>query len=135
MIFDILEGKLITAGFTSGVDLFRNYMPADKSVGVMSRVPLQGIPIDPYIPNYYKGEIQIIVRHKSPTEGAQMTRLIQNTLTVGGGCERYPATQERGEVTLDLFIPLTLPISFPRLDGNGLEWSQYFKCVFGMLPL
>lgn len=135
MIFDILEEKLIAEGFAAGVDLFRNYMPAECSVGVMTRVPLQGLPIDPYIPNYYKGEIQVIVRHKDRALGDVMSRRVQTILHMPGGTEIYPATAERGEVHLDLFQPTTLPISFPRLNGNGFEWSQHFKCVFGMKPI
>lgn len=132
MIFDILETKLISGGFEPGVSLFRNYMPADISVGVMTRVPLQGLPIDPYIPDYYKGEIQVIVRHNDRTAGDAMALRVQRLLALTGGNESYPATAERGAVHLDLFQPLTLPIAFPRLSGNGFEWSQHFKCVFGM---
>ena len=134
MIFDILENKLTAAGFVPGVSVFRNYMPADCSVGVMCRVPLQGIPIDPYIKDFYKGRMQVIVRHKDPVAGATMTDLVQKVLTVGSR-ETHPASLERGEVNLDLFFPETLPITFPRLDGNGFEWSQHFQCVFTMKRL
>lgn len=134
MIYDILESKLMADGFTPGLDLFRNYMPADCVIGVMTRVPLQGLPIDPHIPNYYRGKIQVIVRHKDPVIGSTMSNRVQKLLTVEGR-EVYPASTERGETHLDLFLAETLPISFPRLDGNSFEWSQHFRCVFGMKPL
>lgn len=134
MIYDILEGKLIANGFAAGVDLFRNYMPADCVIGVMTRVPLQGLPIDPHIPNYYRGKMQVIVRHKDPVDGAALAARVQRILTVERR-ETYPASDERGETHLDLFLADTLPISFPRLDGNSFEWSQHFRCVFGMKPL
>ena len=114
--------------------MFRSYMPAEISIGVMMRVPLTGIPIDPYIPNHYKGQMQIIIRHREPALGIAMANEVQKLLKVESR-EFYPANQERGEVNLDIFIPETLPISFPRLNGNGHEWSQHFRCVFTMLPL
>lgn len=134
MIYDILETKLIAGGFTPGIDLFRNYMSADCAIGVMTRVPLQGLPIDPYIPNYYRGKMQVIVRHKDPVIGAAMSNRVQRLLTVESR-ETYPANTERGVTHLDLFLAETLPISFPRLDGNSFEWSQHFRCVFGMQSL
>ena len=137
MIYDILESKLIADGFQAGFDLFRNHMPADISVGVMTRVTLQGLPIDPHIPGYYRGEMQVITRHSDRRLGDVMAARVQRILEVTGGHTTYPANDERGEVTLDLFQPITLPINFPRLSGNGFEFSQHFKCVFGMkrLPL
>jgi hypothetical protein len=134
MIFDILEAKLIAAGFVPGVEVFRNYMPAECSIGVMTRIPLQGLPIDPHIRNYYRGQIQVITRHKDPVEGNTMTHRVQRLLTLERR-EHHPGNSERGDVHLDLFWPETLPISFPRLNGNGFEWSQHFRCVFGMKPL
>lgn len=131
MIHDILEAKLIEAGWKPGVDLFRNFMPADCTIGVMTKVPLQGLPMDPNIPDFYKGRIQVIVRHKEPDTGAKYAWQVQKLLKVERR-ERHGATAERGEVHLDLFFPETLPITFPRLDGNGYEWSQHFKTAFGM---
>jgi hypothetical protein len=131
MINDILEAKLQTIGLVPGVSLFRNYMPVDCTIGAMTRVPLQGIPIDPYIPDFYKGRLQLIIRHKEPDLGAQLASQAQRVLTIAGR-ELHPATAERGAVHLDIFTPETLPISFPRLNGNGYEWSQHFTCAFGM---
>lgn len=131
MIYDILEQKLTADGFVEGETLFRNHMPAECVVGVMSRAPISGIPINPNIPNYYKGRMQIIIRHKDPIAGHQMAGRVQKLLTVEAR-EHYPASEERGETHLDLFRPETIPIFFPRLDGNGFEWSQHFETVFGM---
>lgn len=135
MIHDILEDKLAAAGFVPGTSLFRNFMPASCTIGVMTKVPLQGLPIDPHMPGHYKGRMQVIVRHKEPDLGARMADRVQKILTLTAARERYPATAERGEVHLDVFQPETLPITFPRLDGNGYEWSQHFYCVFGMKSL
>lgn len=129
MIYDVLEKKLVQNGFVPGVSLFRSYMPSMCSIGVMTRIPLTGIPIDPYIPGYYKGEIQVVLRHTDPKEGQAVMMRVQKLLTVEA-TEVHPATEEHGELSLDLFIPKTLPISFPQLDGNAYEWSQHFDCVF-----
>jgi hypothetical protein len=134
MIFDIIENKLEAIGLIRGRSLFRNYMPAEIVVGVMVRVPLQGIQIDPYIKNHYRGELQVVTRHKDPVQGAQMAGEVQRTLTLYGR-EFHPASIEHGDVNLDVFMPSTLPITFPRLSGNGHEWSQHFKCVFTMQPV
>lgn len=134
MIHDILEQKLIAIGFTAGVDLFRSFMPGDVSRGVMTRSALRGILVDPYKPNHYIGEMQIVVRHQDPVDGLKMANLVQRALQVETRTI-YPATSERGETHLDMFIPETLPIQFPRLDGSAIEWSQNFHMVFGMKPL
>jgi hypothetical protein len=132
VIHDILEKKLTTIGLTAGQSLFRHYMPADASIGAMTRVPLQGLPIDPHIPGRYKGRIQVIVRHKEPDLGNTLATRVQRALEMRGAREIYEATKERGAVHLDMFQPETLPIFFPRLDGNGYEWSQTYLCAFGV---
>ena len=132
MIHDILEQKLQAHGFIPGSTLFRNYMPATTSIGVMTRVPLQGLPINENIPDYYKGQMQVVVRHKDPDAGAHMADQVQRILTQITAREVYPATADRGEVHLDVFFPETVPISFPRMSGNGYEWSQHFRCAFGV---
>jgi hypothetical protein len=48
--------------------------------------------------------------------------------------EVHDATAERGRAHISLFYPKSLPIRFPRLEGNGLEWSQHFDAAFGFEP-
>lgn len=130
MIFDILEKKIVDAGLgVEGVSLFRSFMPAETIIGVFCRVPLEGIPVDPYIPGRHKGRIQVISRHTDPVLGGQLAVALERALRVDSP-EDYPATSERGSARISLFIPETLPIQYPRLDGDGLEWSQHFKAVF-----
>jgi len=135
MIFDILESKLIAAGFTAGTDLFRGTIPADTSIGVMMRSSLTGFRVDPEIPHYYKGEIQVITRHVSPGEGSAMADRVMRKLTMQAGSESYPATGDRGAVMIKRFVPQSLPIEYPRLTGNGFELSQTWDVVFTMQPL
>lgn len=134
MIFDILEAKLAATGLVSpGVTLFRSFMPAECPIGVMTRVPLQGIKIDINIPGWHRGSMQVVCRHTSPSLGKIFSDAMTKALIVE--CrEHHPATAEHAEVALDLFFPETMPIFYPRLVGNEFEWSQTFRVVFGVKP-
>jgi hypothetical protein len=135
MIFDILEQKIQDAGLAvAGQTLFRNNMPADVMIGVMTRVPLEGLQVDANMPGRHKGRMQVITRHTDPVLGAKLSADVTKVLQVQA-MERYDATAERGRASISLFYPETLPIQFPRLDGGGLEFSQHFKVVFTCDPL
>ena len=134
MINDILEQKLIADGFVSGVTLFRDFIPADVGIAVMTKMPLRGLPKDPHIPGRFVGEIQVIVRHTDPVLGEQMAFRIDKVLSTESR-QVFSATATRGETHIDLFYAETLPIKYPRLDSSALEWSQNFKAVFGVKPL
>lgn len=134
MIYDILEKKLADSGLVvPGMSLFRNSMEADVTVGVMIRTPLTGINIDPFIEGWHKAELQVITRHTDPVEGSKLANAVCKALIVESP-EFYPASDERGPAHVNVFYPLTLPIQYPRLEGNGLEFSQHFKAVFGFKP-
>jgi hypothetical protein len=134
MIYDILEDKLTRAGFTPGETLFRHYMPAECQVGVMIRAPLSGIAVNPYITGWHRAELQLITRHHDPVEGMKMALAAGRVLRVESH-EAYPASEERGQAHLTLFLPQTLPVQFPRLEGNGYEFSQHFDTAFGFTEL
>lgn len=130
MIWDILEAKIEAAGLAkSGVSMFRQFMPADVKVGIMFKAPLTGIEIDPYLPGYYKPTLQVIVRHTHPQQGEKLANAVMETLTVEGP-EFHEATEEHGRVQIIRFYPRELPIRYPRLDGNSLEWSLNFSAIF-----
>lgn len=134
MIYDILEKKLIDAGLVvAGQNLFRNTMPHDVKVGVMIRVPLTGIAIDPFIEGWHKTQMQVICRHTDPVEGAKFAANVCKALIVESP-EMYEASEERGPAHINVFYPSTLPIQYPRLEGNGLEFSQHFDAAFGFKP-
>jgi hypothetical protein len=134
VIYDILEKKLIDSGLVvAGVSLFRGFMPAECLVGVMTRTPLTGINIDPFIEGWHKTELQVICRHKDPVDGAKFAADVCKALIVES-LETYPASEERGPAHVNLFYPITLPIQYPRLEGHGLEFSQHFKAAFGFKP-
>lgn len=134
MIYDILESKLDASGLvTINQNLFRGYMPEDVDIAVMTRPPERGINIDPDIPGFHNGQIMVVTRHVDPDKGAQLALAVSRVLTFQGRAV-YPATAERGEVVLELFWPMNLPVSYPILSSHGFEWSQTFKAVFYLEP-
>lgn len=135
MIYDILEQKLIDAGLgIAGQTLFRNTMPGDCKTGIFIREPLSGIPIDASMMKWYRARLQVITRHFDPVEGRALALAADQALRVQS-IEIYPASAERGRAHITLFMPETLPIQFPRLDGGGYECSQHFTAAFGMEDL
>lgn len=131
MIYDVLQQKLMAAGFTPGRDLFLEFVPGTITRAVMLRTPLSGVRINPHIPGRYRGEFQAVVREADVAAGISLSKQVQKLLTVESR-EFYPATAERGEAHLDLCFPQTLPVRYPRLDGNTIEWSQVFDIVWGV---
>lgn len=134
MIYDILSQKLQSAGYQPGRTLFIGTVPGTATRAVMLRTPLSGTPIDPSIPGRYRGQVQVVVRHADAAAGNLEAAQVQRLLTVQSR-EHYPATSERGIVHLDLCFPRTLPVQYPRLDGNLIEWSQSFDIVWGVQSL
>lgn len=134
MIFDILEQKIIDVNLgTPGSSLFRNFMPADCLQGVLLRAPLAGIAVDPTIIGWHKSRMQVVVRHTDPVDGYDYAMKVIKALTFQGN-DVYPRNQERGEARLMLFFPETLPVQFPLLEGNAIEWSVHFKTAFSIEP-
>lgn len=135
MIYDILEEKLKRSFLlVPGETLFRNYMPPEVTIGAMTKVPLEGISVDDCIDNYYRGEMQVITRHLNPVDGDKLANDIARVLRVKSS-EFHDPSEERGRAEIKIFHPRTLPIRFPRLEGNGFEWSQTFFTIFSFDPL
>lgn len=134
MIYDILEQKIITAGLAvAGESLFRDFMPAECSQGVLIRSPLTGVPIDPHIEGWHKVNMQVIIRHPDPVAGVTLANDVIRCLVVEKP-ETYPASPERGPAHISMFYPRQLPIQFPLLEGNAIEWSINFFAAFGFKP-
>jgi len=132
MIFDVIEKKLADSGIVvPGVSLFRGFLPAETKIGVLTRAPLTGIPVDPYIPGRYRANIQIITRHVDPVEGDHLANEVAKILMVEAP-ERHEFPEKNMTGSVSLFYPKTLPVQFPRLEGNGLEFSQHFDAVWTM---
>jgi len=132
MIFDILEHKLEQSGlFKPGIDLFRNQFPADVKRGLLLRGPLTGIPINPDMEGFFKVDIQLILRHSKASEGMELANEVSRALITERET-RYDLPVGSG--LLKLFYPKTRPIQFPRLEGNGLEFSQDYFAAWSERP-
>lgn len=134
MIWDILLTKIKDAGLAvENENLFLNTIPAEVNFAIMLKAPLTGVVIDPYLPGYHKPIIQAIVRHTNPVEGEAIANQLSAALTIAAP-EHYPANGGRGSVMLSLFYARTLPIMYPRQDGNTFEWSINFNTAFAISP-
>lgn len=111
---------------TVGVNIFNYSMPAEVQEGIMLKVPLQGVPIDPYLPEYYKTPFQIIVRSKDEIIGKN---LADNILTLFHNMERVDFDGFR----INQMIADSLPIRYPRSDSNCIEWSLNFNVNYVIL--
>lgn len=132
MIMHILGEKLEKAGLgVRNKSIFNHQFPADVNIGTFFRYPLTGISVDPYIPNWHKVRCQVIVRHSSATEGEKMADKVSRVLTTEGE-EVYPAVSDNPAIRLVRFFPESLPVRFPRLEGNSIEWSMHFDAVFSV---
>jgi len=130
MIWDIIIKKLEDEGLgVVGESLFEGGFPGNVAVGIGLFEPLGGIAMDPNLPDYYKPELRVIVRHNRVGPGKDLAKRVMKALTIAAE-ESYPATAERGAVTLKVFYPLALPIQFPALEGKGTEWSINFRTTF-----
>lgn len=122
MRIDLLADLLAAAKIgTPGKDLFEDEMPADARAGVLLRLPLLGVPINWELPGYYKGQVQAIVRAQKVATGDAMAAKVGAALTL---FERSFTDDQGAEVMFVNYLrPRTLPIIYPRSDGNGKEWS------------
>ena len=122
MKLEPISQLLIDEGVVTGNgDIFLFEMPSECKKGILMKLPLQGVPVDPELPLYYRCDFQVIVRAQKHADGYPLAELVRQKLTF---TERTVGTLHIQELR-----PLTLPISYRRSDGNGLEWSLAFCCV------
>lgn len=73
----------------------------------------------------------MIVRYADPVQGAELANQFTKALLIKTP-EVHTVAGKR--IQISLVCPKTLPIQFPRLEGNGLEFSINFKAVFVTKP-
>jgi hypothetical protein len=122
MRIDLLADILADAGIGApGQDIYEEEMPADVRAGVLIKLPLQGVPIDHELPGYFRGAVQVIVRAQKVDTGDRLAKQVMDALTLS---ERTFLDAQGNEVMhVNYLRPRTLPIVYPRSDGNGKEWS------------
>lgn len=110
---------------TAGKDIFLFELPADVPEGILIRLPLTGVKVHHEIPGYHTTEIQVIVRSQKQSVGHAKADRVMAALTSYHRIVTDPETGE--EIEVKQMLPETLPIRYPRSDGNGIEWSINFK--------
>lgn len=131
MRYDLIVAYLQAQGLgTAGVDVFAHRMPAHVKSGILIRGPLDGIKHDHYIPGYFKAPIQVIYRHFDQVTGDTKAKQISAALTLHN-CQFSDAGVPAMHV--QQMLPNTLPIHYPRLEGEGIEWSLNFDTVYCLL--
>jgi hypothetical protein len=131
MRYDLIAKVIQDAGFgTMGTDIFIHRMDAECVAGIMIRGPLDGIPTDDNLPDYYRGTLQIIIRNADQVAGDDIARRLAPVIEM----QRRVFTDTDGSVLIDVKqIYLTkLPIIYMRSVGRSIEWSLNFKTYYVM---
>lgn len=128
MNLEIIVARLSTAGLgVPGQTLFAHFFPPDIPQGIMVRSPLQGIKIDHYLPGFYCAKIQVIVRAQSQVNGEALAKQVMEAMQTSRNANWTDGTTT---VFVRQSLPETLPVRYPRSDGNGIEWSMHFDIVY-----
>jgi hypothetical protein len=122
MLANSLVEKLKTLSLTGSPVIKTGALAATHEIGVLVKSPLDGMKVDPEMPGYVTGAIQIVVRHKDPIAGDALAKEISTKLTVKG--TPMPLTG----YTLKCFYPMSEPIMFPPNDAALFEFSVTFQC-------
>jgi len=116
-----------------GKTIFAHYMPAECKEGVLLKLPISGIEHDPYMPGYYKTTLQAIVRGQSETRGEKLSDQVVKALVHELTKDYFDQPGSKFAMRINYLLQEKLPIRYPRLDGNGIEWSLNFMSSF-VLP-
>lgn len=124
MKIETIAQVLQTAGIgTIGTDLFYHTMP-DVEEGVLLRLPLNGVRVDPELPLFFRTKLQVILRTLTFAEIDARAQEIIDTLVMQR--RQFPG------LWINYIRLYTLPITFPRSEGNTLETSINFDCCYVM---
>lgn len=122
MRLDLLAQVLADANIgTIGTDIFVYRMDADCKQGIMLRAPLDGVPVDVNLPEYYKHSLQIVVRAADQLTGDDLMKRTIAALTMYKRI--FNDTDGNLLMQVNHLVARTLPRVYPRLDGQGIEWS------------
>jgi len=118
----LIEANLATA---LGTDIFEHHIPETCSQGILLKMPMDGIPVNHYIPGFFKGRFQAILRSKDHAYGDANSLLINKALTF---YQRVFTDSTSGATLMRVLqcFPSTLPIVYPRSAGNEYEWACNF---------
>lgn len=134
MRVDLLAAWLSSQGVGGiGRTLFAHSMPAECVEGVLLKLPINGIEHDNYMPGFYKSPLQAIVRSQTEARGEKLANQVIKALTHEQTKDYFDQPGNKFAMRINFILPEKLPIRYPRLDGNGIEWSLNFTTSF-VLP-
>lgn len=107
----------------SGKTLFKHQMPAECERGILLRFPLEGVKYDMELPGYHDFDLEVIVRAKEISDGEMFAEQVVDVLKTNRRRTFNNLATGLPELLVNFMAPRTLPIGFPRLEGNGREWS------------
>lgn len=119
------------AGLGNNVYLFTL---KENDVGAIFTTHTQGVISTPDIPDYYRGQLQVIVRSNNPRQSLSQSQAISDLLSsqqrvkAGIGMGLILPTTE-----FKFIMPRHLPVVFPRSDGDFYEASTNFDVCFQAL--
>lgn len=96
-------------------------LAADAQIGVLIKAPLEGFKTRPDVPGYFRGELQIIVRHTNPVLGNEIAQLLADELTL--------ADTDIGTYRIKQMYPLQLPVLYPANEADLYEIAINFDCA------
>ena len=134
MRIDLLANHLASQGVgIVGKTIFAHHMPAECTEGVMLKLPIAGIDHDNYMPGYYRSRFQAIVRAQSESRGEKLSEQVVKAMVHQQTKDYLDQPGNRFAMRINYLLRDQLPIRYPRLDGNGIEWSLNFITSF-VLP-
>lgn len=104
-----------------GQTIFVNSMPAEVQKGVVLKNPLAGIDISPYLPGYYRGRLQAIVRAPTHEDGDNLAELVGRSLKMFN--REFRDTDGSLLLKVNHIFPAQLPIVYPHTPSRSIEWS------------
>lgn len=126
MNLDCIAQILINAGLAQGFgqDVFPQHMPAQVEEGLLLRLPMEGVPLNHYIPGYFKGRFQVIVRSKDLAVGEAKANGVCAALNLYG--VSFFDLNAQPLLRILQCYSTVLPINYARSDANVFEWSCNF---------
>jgi hypothetical protein len=116
--------RLEDAGLgVQGQSIFVDQMPMTVTTALMLRNPISGVPIDNYLPGFYRARFQVIARAPTYDAGQALVRQAIATL-------RVPAETMIGTMKVNFCRPVALPVAYPLSSANLIEWNVIFELCF-----
>jgi hypothetical protein len=123
MYLEDLATRLRTANISGvGQNVFINGAPSDISQALMILPPLDGLAIDGYLPDYYRGLIQVVARHPSEPQAYALARAASEIMEM--------RREELPTIFVNQSRATNLPVVYPRSEGDLFEASVTFDFRF-----